>query len=136
MGGPLSAKCRLIKRNLLIKKKILFEEKLRYLEDEIFMWDFLSVVKKIKYIKKQLYIYHVHPNVETGVIRGLNLGFPISKFKIIAKHIYDSLRKRGCKKKEAKKHSIQSFIYFVINVCFLIQNPLFTKKLNLKLELN
>ena len=132
MGGPLSAKCRLLKRNLLIKKKILFEEKLRYLEDEIFMWDFLSVVKKAKYIKKQLYIYHVHPNVETGVIRGLNLGFPISKFKIIAKHIYDSLRKRGCKKLEAKKHSIQSFIYFVINVLLSYSKSIIHKKVKFK----
>ena len=50
MGGPLSAKGRLLKRNLLLKKFYL-KKKLRYLEDEIFMWDFLSVVKKIKYIK-------------------------------------------------------------------------------------
>ena len=96
------------------------------------MWDFLSVVKKAKYIKKQLYIYHVHPNVETGVIRGLNLGFPISKFKIISKHIYDSLRKRGCKKLEAKKHSIQSFIYFVINVLLSYSKSIIHKKVKFK----
>ena len=96
------------------------------------MWDFLSVVKKIKYIKKQFYLYYVHPNVETAVIRGLNLGFPISKFKIIEKHIFNSLKKRGCKKLEAKRHSMQSFIYFVINVYFHILNQSFIRRLSIK----
>ena len=132
MGGPLNDIFFLLKRNFFLKKKIFFEEKLRYLEDEIFMWDFLSVVKKIKYIKKQFYLNHVHPNVETAVIRGLNLGFPISKFKIIEKPIFNSLKKRGCKKLEAKRHSMQSFIYFVINVLLSYTKSIIHKKVEYK----
>ena len=94
MGGPLSAKGKLLNRTLIIKNNIFYNKNLRYLEDEIFMWDFLAITRSIKYVKKQLYIYHVHPNIETAVVRGLNLGFPVSKFKIIKNEIQNSLKKK------------------------------------------
>ena len=132
MGGPLSAKCRLLSRSLIKKNNIFYNENLRYLEDEIFMWDFLAVVKSIKYIRKQLYIYHVHPNVETAIVRGLNLGFPVSKFKIIKKHILNSLKKKGCKKDDLIKHSNQSLVYFLINVLISYTKSIIHKKVSFK----
>ncbi len=116
MGGPLGCKGRLIRRSIIIDNKIMFEEKLRYLEDEIFMWDFLAHVNNARYIRKQLYTYYVHPNVNTGVAEGLSRGFPVSKFKLIKKHIENSFRQRGCSSLEVEKLGDQGLIYFIINV--------------------
>ena len=130
MGGPLSAKGRLLKRSIIKKNNIIYNENLRYLEDEIFMWDFLAIAKSIKYIKKQLYIYHVHPNIETAVVRGLNLGFPVSKFKIIKKHISNSLKKKGFENYEISKHSNQAMVYFLINVLISYTKSILHKKVS------
>ena len=116
MGGPLGCKGRLIRRSIIVDNNIMFEEQLRYLEDEIFMWDFLAFVKNAKYIRKQLYTYYVHPNVNTAVIDGLNRGFPVSKFKLIKKHIENSFKQRGCLAQDVEKFGDQAFIYFIINV--------------------
>jgi len=116
MGGPLGCKGRLIRRSIIVDNNIMFEEQLRYLEDEIFMWDFLAFVKNAKYIRKQLYTYYVHPNVNTAVIEGLNRGFPVSKFKLIKKHIENSFKQRGCLARDVEKFGDQAFIYFIINV--------------------
>ena len=132
MGGPLSAKGRLLNRTLIIKNNIFYNKNLRYLEDEIFMWDFLAITRSIKYVKKQLYIYHVHPNVETAVVRGLNLGFPISKFKLIKKHIQKSLKKKVVKKNERIKHGNQSLVYFLINVLISYTKSMIHIKVRLK----
>jgi len=132
MGGPLSAKGRLLNRSLIIKNNIFYNKNLRYLEDEIFMWDFLAITRSIKYVKKQLYIYHVHPNIETAVVRGLNLSFPVSKLKIIKKNIQNSLKKKGCKKNERIKHGNQSLVYFLINVLISYTKSMIHKKVSLK----
>ena len=63
---------RLIKRSLIEKNKIRFEKKLRYLEDDTFMWDVLSHAKNVRYIKKQLYSYYIHTNVNTALSEGIN----------------------------------------------------------------
>ena len=115
-GGVLGCKAKLIKRSLIQTNNIFFEEKLRYLEDEIFLWNVLAHVNRAKYIHKQFYNYYVHPNINTSVIEGLNLGFPISKFKLIRDHIKKSFFIRGCQVAEVDKLGDQAFIYFIINV--------------------
>ena len=92
------------------------KEELRYLEDEIFLWNVLAHVNRAKYIRKQFYSYFVHPNINTSVIEGLNLGFPISKFKLIRNHIKKSFLNRGCEITEVNRLGDQAFIYFIINV--------------------
>lgn len=107
---------RLIKRSILQKNKILFREELRYLEDKTFGWDILGFVQKAQYVKKQLYSYHVYPNVGTAVIDGVNHGFPINNFKLVKSHIQKSLRQRGLEEEEVKKCGDQGLIFFIITL--------------------
>ncbi len=132
MGGPLGCKGRLIRRSILVNNNIMFEEQLRYLEDEIFMWDFLAFVKNAKYIRKQLYTYYVHPNVNTAVIEGLNRGFPVSKFKLIKEHIENSFKQRGCSANDVEKFGDQAFIYFIINVLISYSKSMIQGKVGIK----
>ena len=71
--------------------KILFEEELRMMEDKTFGWDILGFVKNAYYVKKQLYSYHVHPNVGTAVVDGVNNGFPLANFELVKNHIQNGL---------------------------------------------
>lgn len=116
MGGLLSFKAKLINRSIIQKNNLVFEEKLRYLEDEIFIWNILAFAKSAKYIRKQFYNYYVHPTTNTAVVESLNLGFPISKFKIIKSHIQKSFSHRGYSSQIIKRLGDQAFIYFIINV--------------------
>ena len=128
--GMVTAKGRLIKRLLLISKKILFEEKLKYLEDEIFNWDLLAHVKRAQYVKKQLYCYHTHPEIPSGIISSVQFMFNISKFKIIIEHIKKSLIVRGVSETIAKKHG--NLIFFIINLLISNSKSMFQKKINFK----
>ena len=80
------------------------------------MWDVLAFVETAYYLRKQLYKYYVHPSVSTTVAKSLNIGFPISMFKIIKNHIQNSFFQRGCSEQDIKKFGEQAFIYFIINV--------------------
>ena len=116
LGGLLSFKGKLINRSIILKNKLVFEEELRYLEDEIFIWNILAYTKSAKYVRKQFYNYYVHPTINTTVSESLNLGFPISKFKIIRNHIQKSFSYRGCSSQTITKLGNQALIYFIINV--------------------
>ena len=128
--GMVSAKGKLIKRSLLISKKIYFEEKLRYLEDEIFNWSVLAHVKKVGYVRKQLYSYYTHPGSSSGIIAGIQFMFNISKFKIIKKHIKKSLIVRGVPEIKAEKHGNQALIFFIINLLISNSKSMFQKKIS------
>ena len=58
---------RLIKSIIIKKNKLSFEKKLRYLEDEAFTWDVLGHIKNAVYVKKQLYSYHINPNITNPI---------------------------------------------------------------------
>ncbi len=107
---------RLIKSSVLQTNKILFREELRYLEDKTFGWDILGFVNKAQYVRKQLYSYHVYPNVSTAVIDGVNRGFPLNNFELVKDHIEKSLRQRGLNENEIKKCGDQSLIFFIITL--------------------
>jgi hypothetical protein len=115
-----------------ISKKIFFEEKLKYLEDEIFNWDLLAHVKRAQYVKKQLYCYHTHPEISSGIISSIQFMFNISKFKIIIEHIKKSLIVRGVSETIAKKHGNQALIFFIINLLISNSKSMFQKKINFK----
>ncbi len=131
-GGILGSKGKLIKNSVIKKYKIKFEENLRYLEDEVFLWDLLAHIDKIKYIRKQLYSYFVYPHVNSAIIEGLNLGFPISKFKLIRDHIKQSFLDRRCGSDEAEKLGDQAFIFFIINVLISISKSILQGKVERK----
>jgi glycosyltransferase involved in cell wall biosynthesis len=131
--GILSAKGRLIKRSFLVQKKIFFEERLRYLEDEIFNWDVLANVKKIQYVREQLYCYHTHPGTSSGINTSIRFMLNISKFKIIKKHIENSLIARKVSIIKAKKIGSQALIFFIINLLISNSKSMFQKKINYKL---
>jgi len=107
---------RLIKRSIISDNNIFFEEKLRYLEDETFMWDVLGFVHSAKYVRKQLYSYNVHPNVDTALSDGLSHGFQFSNFKLIKSHIQNSLKRHGFSTQELEKIGNQAFIFFIISL--------------------
>ena len=107
---------RLIKRSIIHDNKILFCEELRFLEDKVFAWDVLGFVKKARYVRKQLYSYHVYPNVSTAVIEGVNRGFPMSNFKLVQKHIQNSLRQCGLSDSKIEKFGDQGLIFFIISL--------------------
>lgn len=131
-GGILGSKCKLIRNSLIKRYNIKFEENLRYLEDEVFLWDLLAHIDKIRYIRKQLYSYFVHPQVNSAIIEGLNLGFPISKFKLIRDHIKQSFLDRGCRSDESEKLGDQAFIFFIINVLISISKSILQEKVERK----
>jgi len=106
---------RLIRRSIISENNILFQEELRYLEDETFMWDVLAFVQSASYIRKQMYSYHVFPNVNTALSEGISQGFPVSYFKLIKSHIQNCLKQRGFSVTELKKLGDQAFIFFIIN---------------------
>lgn len=132
-GGPLRCKAKLIKSSIIKKKKLLFEKKLRYLEDEIFMWDILPEVKKIKYLKKQLYSYYVNTNTNTAVSEGIGNRFNIKSFFLIKKHIKKSFLKFNNDYKIAENLSDQGFVYFIINVLISYCKSIIQKKVKKKI---
>ncbi len=107
---------RLIKRSIIYDNKISFCEELRFLEDKTFAWDVLGFVKKARYVREQLYSYHVYPNVSTAVIDGVNRGFPMNHFKLVQKHIQNSLRHRGLTESKIEKFGDQGLIFFIISL--------------------
>ncbi len=131
-GGILGCKGKLIKNSVIKKNNIWFEENLRYLEDEVFLWDLLAHIDQIKYIRKQLYSYFVYPNVNSAIVEGLNLGFPISKFKLIRNHIKQSFLNRGCEINEGERIGDQAFIFYIINVLISISKSILQGKVEKK----
>ncbi|MBI4629956.1 MAG: glycosyltransferase [Candidatus Rokubacteria bacterium] len=114
-GGIFDLTGRLFRRSIIVENNILFEEKLRYLEDETFAWDVLGEVRRARYLRKQLYSYYVHPNVSSALSEGIDKGFTVSYFKLIKRHIENSLMRRGFSKEEVKKHGDQALMFFVIS---------------------
>jgi glycosyltransferase involved in cell wall biosynthesis len=121
---------RLMKRSIIIKNKILFEEKLRYLEDDTFVWDFLANISKARYVRRQLYNYHIYPQLNTASSEGVKRSFSISNFKIVKKHIENSLKKRNFLDKDAKKISNQGFIFLLIGGLISYCRSIFLEKIN------
>jgi len=114
-GGIFGLTGRLIRRSIISDNNIFFEEDLRYLEDITFAWDILACVRSAKYVRKQLYSYYVHPNVNTALSEGLNRGYSVSYFKLAKSHIENSLKRRGFSAEETEKLGDQAFIFFIIS---------------------
>ena len=129
--GLFGCNARLIKSSVIHNNKILFEEELRYLEDKTFGWDILGFVKNVYYVKKQLYSYHVYPNVSTAVIDGVNNGFPLANFKLVKNHIQNSLRSRGLNENSVEKCGDQGFIFFIITLLVSYSRCMILKKVDL-----
>ena len=123
---------RLIRRSIIIENHICFEEKLRYLEDETFIWDILPFVKNANYIRKQLYSYHVNPNVNSALSEGLSKVFPISYFKLVKNHVENSLNKTGIQKVEIKNIVDQALIYLIISGLVSLSRSIILRKIDKK----
>ena len=123
---------KLIKRSILTDNNISFENKLRFLEDEIFIIDVLSYSKKIKYIKKQLYIYNINPDLPSGRSNAFNFDFPAQNFKIMRNHIKKSLENRNCNLGEVFNFSNQALIYYLIYTLISYSLCIFRGKVNFK----
>ena len=128
--GLFGCNARLIKSSVIHNNKILFQEELRMMEDKTFGWDILGFVKNVYYVKKQLYSYHVYPNVSTAVVDGVNNGFPLANFKIVKNHIQNSLRLRGLNESSVKRCGDQGFIFFIITLLVSYTRCMFLKKVD------
>ncbi len=126
--GIFGCNARLIKSSIIHDNKIFFCEELRYLEDKTFGWDILGFAKNIYYLKKQLYSYNVFPNVSTAIIDGVNNGFPLSNFKLVKKHIEQSLRNKGLSENEVLRCGDQGFIFFIITLLVSYSRCIILKK--------
>ena len=123
---------RLIKSSILHDNKILFQEDLRFLEDKAFGWDILAYTQKVRYVRKQLYSYYVHPNITSGVIEGVNLGFPMSNFQLVKSCIENSLKKVGLVENKIKKFGDQALIFFIISLLVSYSRGIVLEKVNYK----
>jgi glycosyltransferase involved in cell wall biosynthesis len=121
---------KLIKKSILIKNKIFFQKKLRYLEDEIFMWQVLSKIKNVKYIKKQLYNYYIHENINTGLSLAFIKNFDIKNFFIIKNVISSSLKNLKFNDNFIKDFSSHGVIFFVISAIISLYKSILLKKIN------
>ena len=129
--GLLGITGRLFKRSIIKKNNINFRKEMRYLEDETFSWDILAYCNKVKYIRKQLYYYHIYPNVSTGISEGIR-NFPISNFIIAKKCVENCFRKKGLSSEESSKLSDQALIYFIIGALVSFSRSIILKKINLQ----
>lgn len=130
--GLLGLTGRLIRRSIITNNNLLFEEKLRYLEDEIFMWNILAFIRSARYIRKQLYSYHVHPNVKTALSEVLNRGFQLSNFILAKNNIQNCLKERGFLTQEIEKIADQAFIYFIISSLVSYSKSMILEKVELE----
>ena len=130
--GLLGCNGRLIKTSILHDNNILFSEELRYLEDKDFGWNILGFVKSVRYIRNQLYTYYVYPNTTTTIIDGIHSNFPISNFKLIKKHIENTLKLHNLSSDKIIKLSEQGFIFFIITLLVAFSRRIILKKTNIK----
>lgn len=121
---------RLIKRSIIVKNRIKFEKKLRYLEDEAFEWDLLGYLKKIVYVHQQLYSYHLHNNINTGLSQGISNNFPISNFRIVKKHVEKSLLNKKFQKNKIKKIGNQGYIFLIVSSLISLSRSILLGKIN------
>ena len=123
---------KLIKKSIITDNNISFENNLRFLEDEIFIIDILGYSKKIKYVKKQLYIYNINPNLPSGRSNAFNFDFPAQNFKIMRNHIKKSLENRNCERDEIFDFSNQALIYYLIYTLISYSLCIFRGKVDFK----
>ena len=123
---------RLIRRKILIDNGIYFDEKLRWLEDKIFSWDIFRLNIRIKYIRKQLYFYHVHSNVLSTVATSLINGNPLNYIKVIIKHVEAGLKKKITSAFLVRKFINQALVFFSIQILVSISRSIALNKLNSK----
>ncbi len=119
---------KLFKKSIIKSNNLFFQKDWRYLEDEVFSYDFLSFCKKAKYIRKQLYCYHIYENVSTGISAGIEEGFKISNFIITKKSVYRCFKKRGLTIQECEKLANHALIYYVIGLLISYSRSIILKK--------
>ncbi len=124
---------RLIKRKIIVKNKLKFEKRLRYLEDEAFEWDLLGYAKKIIYIRKQLYNYHLHNNIGTALAQGILLNFPIFNYDIVKTHIKNSLKQKRFSNENIRNISNQGYIFLIVSSLISLTRSILLGKINKKI---
>ena len=107
---------RLIKRSIIEINKICFAEKLRFLEDKTFCWDLFGKIKSASYIRKQLYSYHVYPDVPTAITKSINHGFKIEYFELVTERIKKSFQSFGLDSSKIQKLVDQGLIFYIITL--------------------
>ena len=107
---------RLIRRTVISNNNIFFVDKLRYLEDKTFCWDLFGIINSARYIHKQLYFYHIYPNVPSAVNKSIDHGFEIEYFKFITKRIQSSFQRFGLSSDKIEKLVDQGLIFYIITL--------------------
>lgn len=119
---------RLMKRSLIVDNNILFDERLRYLEDDNFMWNFLAYSNKARYIRNQLYNYHIYPGLNTASSDGIKSSFSITNLKMVKENIEASLKIRKFLDSDSKKLANQGFIFLLIGALISYSRSIILKK--------
>ncbi len=128
--GIIGCNSRLIKGSILKNNNILFVDELRFFDDKVFGWRLLAFINKAKYLRKQLYSYYVKPGEDSGCTSAINHGFPIDNFKLVKKHIQESLKIRGLDKFEVERHGDQALIFYIISLLISYYRSIFLGKVD------
>lgn len=121
---------RLIKRSILIENNIFFNENLRWMEDKTFAWNVLSFVSDARYIRKQLYFHHIHPNVKTNVIESFIRGSSLLNVKLILDQVQKSFEIHQLPNLEIDKLRQQGLVFFAIQSLVTVSNSIFLNKID------
>ena len=130
IGGLIGITGRLVKRSIIIDNNLKFVESLRFLEDDTFSYDLLSSINTAYYIKKQLYIYNILPNLETGISMGIMHNLSIDNYKLVKDHIKNSISKVGGSESEIEIIGNQALIYLLIKTLISFSRSLILGKIN------
>ena len=107
---------RVIKRSVIENARIRFVEELRFLEDKTFCWDLFGKINSAIYIRKQLYSYHVYPDVQTAITKSINHGFEVKYFELVSKRIENSFKNFKLNTNKIEQLVDQGLIFYVITL--------------------
>lgn len=110
---------KLYRRELIAKNNVTFIEHIRTFEDLAFNFTYIGNIQTIRYIRRQLYDYHIHPEVITACAREPS---PLDT-RQAAYCAMEALRKHGVKDEDAVmlgQHGAVSFIVKYLMMLYIL----------------
>lgn len=122
--GPVWGK--LFKRQLIARHGILFPESLRTFEDLAFCFDYVAHANNIRYIRRQLYNYHIHENMVTTLSRNPS---PLDAKQAVLK-AFRALLSLGCPEATAQGLAQHGMVNLAVKVATVFHIHRFRGKLH------
>lgn len=103
---------KLYRRSIIVANGLAFPEEMRTSEDIAFNCDYIGHVRDIRYIHRQLYDYHIHPNVRTALASSPS---PLDVKEAVIRAM-GSLRRLGVDEREVVASGRHGMVYFSVKV--------------------